>query len=95
MMMLASAASEMSANIESEPQPNSLEEVFNISDSSCESLRQFITYHLLAHDIRPTDLVQLMNFNQHYALCVQKRNHTPHFRVDGSWYKSLHLQSVQ
>ena len=44
LMMLATSASERSANNESGPQPNSSEEtVFNISDSGCESPRKLKT----------------------------------------------------
>ena len=41
-MMLATAASETSVENGNRPQPNSLEKVFNSSDSGCESLRQFL-----------------------------------------------------
>ena len=50
------------------------------------------TRHLLAHDVRTIDLAQLtMNFDQLFALCIQKRYHRPHFTVGESWNMSLHL----
>ena len=49
------------------------------------------THHLLAHDVRPTDLTQLMMFfNRRYALCIQNLYHKPHFTIGGSWNKNLH-----
>ena len=46
-MMLAIAASKTSAENGNRPQPNSLEKVFNNSDSGYESLRQFIKPNLM------------------------------------------------
>ena len=64
--------------------------------STCCKLSAPTTHHLLAHGVRPIDLVQLpMNFDRRYALCIKKLYHRSHFTVDGSWNKSLHLQPLQ
>ena len=36
-----------------------------------------------------------MNFDERYALCIQKLYHRPRFTVGGSWNKSVHLQPLQ
>ena len=44
-----------------------------------------VMHSLLAHDITQIDLARLtMNFDQCYALCIQKHNHRPHFTVGGN-----------
>ena len=82
-MMLAIATSETSAENGNRPQPNSLEKVFNSSESGYESLRQFIKpynnismYHVVSVHLS----AQAASLTQH-KLVVQE---TGTFGQDGN-----------